>query len=333
MIDQPNVVVLGGGAGAVQVLVGLRGFAGQLTGILAVTDTGRSTGKVRYLGQMPAPGDIRNGLGTLAGEESTLAQLIQYRLHIPHAEVLDGVAFGNLMLMALMQMTGDFVAAIDILRDWLGIQDVRVLPVTTVSTHLCAELENGEIVEEELNVRAMNKPPIKRLFLQNPEARAYPACVEAIQAADLIVIAAGGLFTSVLACLVFEEITTAIRHSRAATVYICNTTVQPGQTDGYSLADHVRQIVQHVGHGVLDYVILNTLIPDEGVRAQYAAEGLQILIPTSQDLLSIEGVGVRAVLAEVAQITHQKRNLWQKQDSLHHDPVRVAAVLKQILAG
>lgn len=329
--ERPKIVVIGGGGGSVQVLHGLRHHTPHLTGVIAVTDTGRSTGKVRHLGNIPAPGDIRNGLGTLSQEhDPRLAELVQFRLNVPHFEMLDGVAFGNLMLMALTQITQDFAEAVNVMRQMLGVE-VMILPVTNHSTHLCAELENGEIVKQEVNVRGLNKPPIKRLFLENPEARAYPACVQALREADLIAIGPGSLFTTVLACLVFEDIAQAIRESKAAVVYICNTTTHPGQTDNYSLADHVQQIVAHLGAGVLDYVILNTQeVPPQLVEA-YAADRLEVLSPSPDQVAAIQALGVTPILAPVAEITEGKRELYNKQDSIRHDPERTAQVLLEIL--
>lgn len=324
----PNIVVIGGGGGSVQVLSGLRPLTPHLTGIIAVTDTGRSTGKVRFLGNMPAPGDIRNGLGTLC-DDPRLTKLIQFRLQIPHFDMLNGVAFGNLMLLAMTQITGDFAEAVDMMRQMVGVK-VDIFPVTNFSTHLCAELENGEIVEQEVNVRGLNKPPIKHLFLQNPEARAYYQCVDALRNADLIAIGPGSLFTTVLACLVFEDIAVAIKESKAKSVYICNTTTQPGQTDGYSLADHVQQIVAHLGAGVLDYVVVNNREAPPQLIEAYRKDGLDVLIPTESEIEKIRQMGVEPILAEVAQVTDGKRELYDKQDTIRHAPEAIAQALMEI---
>jgi len=226
-----KVVAIGGGLGAVQVLRGLQGHTEDLTGIIAVTDTGRSTGIVRDFAQIPAPGDVRNALATLAlQEDSLLARVMQHRIVAPNDPKLDGMAFGNLFIAALTQMADSFVSAIEQLSDFLEVQ-ANIYPVTEDNTHICAELMDGTIVEQEFNVRQLDKAAIKRIFVQNREATVYPPCLEALQAADLITIGPGSLFTTVIACLAFKEISQAIRNSKALKVYVCNTTTQPGQTD------------------------------------------------------------------------------------------------------
>lgn len=324
-----SAVSIGGGCGAVQVLIGLRPHISDLTGIIAVTDTGRSTGKVRSLANIPAPGDIRNALGTLAGDDSSFSRLIQHRMYMPKSEPLNGVAFGNLMLAALTQMSGDFGSAVETMRNMLGV-DVRILPVTVHNTHICAELVDGTMIAEELNVRALGKPDIRRVFIQDRMARAYRPGVEAILGADLVTIGPGSLFTTVLACLAFDEISSAIHDSKATTVYVCNNTTQPGQTDGYSLADHVYQVKTYL-NGRLDYVLLNSRAPSEALRAAYARDGVQVLLPTDDEVRRIERMGPRVIVRDLAQLTEDKRDLYDKQDSIRHDPEALGAVLMDIL--
>ena len=329
MSNSLNIVAIGGGGGTVQVLTGMRKYTPNLTGIIAVTDTGRSTGKVRELALIPAPGDIRNALGTLAGENSPIEQLIQHRLKVPHFQQLDGVAFGNLMLAALTQMKGDFGLAVEAMREMLRV-DVRILPVTTHNTHVCAELVDGTMIEQELNVRALRKPPIKRVFIQDRMARAYRPCLEAIAKADLITIGPGSLFTSVLACLAFEELSAAIQASHAKVVYICNNTTQPGQTDGYGLLDHVNQISKYL-NGRLEYALLNSRAPSAALRAAYAKDGVQVLLPTDDEITQIKALGVNVVVEDLAQLTEGKRDLFDKQDSIRHDPAALAQVLMGLI--
>jgi uncharacterized cofD-like protein len=268
-------------------------------------------------------------LGTLAGENTAFDQLIQHRLKVPKYEPLNGVAFGNLMLAALTQMTGDFGVACDLMREMLGVS-VRIMPVTTHNTHICAELEDGTMIEQEVNVRALGKPPIKRVFIQDRMARAYKPCLEAINEADLITIGPGSLFTTVLACLAFDELSEAIQTSRATTVYVCNNTTQPGQTDGYGLHDHVSQISKYL-NGRLDYVLINSRTPSPALRAAYAKDGVQVLLPTNEEIERIENLGVKVYARDLAQMTDAKRDLYDKQDSIRHDPEAVAKVLMELI--
>ena len=324
--NSPKIVCIGGGCGAAQVLLGLSQYTTGLTGIIAVTDTGRSTGKVRNLADIPAPGDIRNALASLSPIQSFLPSLMQHRLRVKNFEALDGIAMGNLIIAALTQMTGSFAQAVEMMAELLQVP-YKILPVTTENTHLCAELVDGTVVEQEFNVRSLNKPAIKRVFIQNSQAQAYAACVEALHAADIITIGPGSLFTTVLACLAFTEIAEAIQASKALTIYICNTTTQPGQTDGYSLSAHVQQVVAYLGPGALDFAIINTTLPPPEIAALYAQDGVLALEPSPAEIDKIRALGVEPLLAPVAEIPQAKRDLWQKQDSIRHHPDAVAKII------
>ena len=326
-----NVVSIGGGLGAVQVMRGMKRHTDNLTGIIAVTDTGRSTGIVREFAQIPAPGDIRNALATLADDDdSLLTRVMQHRIAAPGDPKLDGMAFGNLFIAALTQMSDSFIQAIQQISDFLNVQ-ANIFPVTEENTHICAELMDGTIVEQEFNVRQLDKAAIKRIFVQNPEATVYPPCVDALRQADLITIGPGSLFTTTIACLAFKEISQAIRDSKAVKVYVCNTTTQPGQTDDYSLADHVQQVVSYLGIGILDYVILNASTPTPELLELYAREKINVLLPTDDELHKIKTMGVQPVLADVADTRSDKRELWQKQDTIRHNPELTALTLLELM--
>jgi uncharacterized cofD-like protein len=327
--SKTKVVTIGGGGGSVQLLQGLRKYTQNLTGVIAVTDNGRSTGRARDILNIPAPGDIRNALGTLAQDQSIMPDVIQYRLNTPGYPVLDGMAFGNLLLGVLAHTTGDFVKAVDLLREMLKVT-VKILPVTESNTHLYAELADGSIAEGEFQVRGLDKAPIKRVYLKDKEARAYAETVEAVRQADLIVMGPGSLFTTVVACLVFEDLAKAVRESNAPTVYVCNTTTQPGQTDGFSISDHVYQILSYLGPGGLDYVIINTKMPPPELVEGYAKDKVYVLQPTAEELKKVELAGVKVLARDVA-LLESKRDLYQKQDSIRHDPEVVAEILMTLI--
>ncbi len=326
-----KVVSIGGGLGAVQIMQGMQRHTSDLTGIIAVTDTGRSTGIVREFAQIPAPGDIRNALATLAlDDDSLLTRVMQHRIVAPGDPKLDGMAFGNLFVAALTQMSGSFVMAIEQISEFLDVQ-ANIYPVTEENTHICAELMDGTIVEQEFNVRQLDKAAIKRIFVQNPEATVYRPCVDALRDADLITIGPGSLFTTIIAVLAFKEISQAIRDSNALKVYICNTTTQPGQTDGYSLSDHVQQVMSYLGIGVLDFVVLNATKPSPELMDLYARERVDVLLPTTHELHKILTMNVTPVEADVADTKSGKRALWQKQDTIRHNPDLIASALMELM--
>jgi uncharacterized cofD-like protein len=325
-MDPLRAVCVGGGLGAPTVMRGLRAHTADITGLIAVTDSGRSTGKVRIALDVPAPGDIRNALSVLAEGDPVLTRLMTHRFDTDKSEELNGMAFGNLFLAALTQQEGSFHRAVEEASRLLKLRG-RVLPVTLYNTHLCAELADGTIVEEEVQVRGLGKAAITRIFLKDDNVTATPGSVEAIEAADLITLGPGSLFTTVAACLLVPEIARAIANAQGLVVYIANTTQQPGQTDGLSLSDHVRVVQDYLGGAGLDAALINDDTPPEHLRRHYAEQGLEYLEPTAIEIEAIRGQHVRPVLAPVIDKWSGPRDLWLKQDTIRHDAERVARAL------
>jgi uncharacterized cofD-like protein len=305
----------------------------HVTGIIAVTDSGRSTGVVRSLLNIPAPGDLRNAMVTLSGADPILRDLFQHRLVSTRLNEFNGVAFGNLFIAALAQMTGSFERAVQETGRLLQ-PAATILPVTLANTHLCAELVDGSVRYEEVSVRALHKPAIKRIFLRDEGVEAYPPALEAIRQADLITIGPGSLFTTVIACLVVPGVREAIADARqrgACTVYVCNTTTQPGQTDGLTIFDHVAEVAGYAGRGQLDFALVNTGVPPAHVLERYRREGLFLLALSAEELRKITELGVQVVAGNLIESGAEERQLWNKQDSIRHDPELVAGELLRIL--
>ena len=328
-----RAVSFGGGVGAAQVLHGLRQYTDHVTGIIAVTDSGRSTGVVRSMLNVPAPGDLRNAIVTLSDADPVLRDLFQHRLVSSKLNDFNGVAFGNLFLAALAQMTGSFERAILELNRLMR-PSATILPVTLANTHLCAELVDGSVRYEEVSVRGLNKPAIKRVFLRDEGVEAYAPAIEAIRNADLITIGPGSLFTTVIACLVVPGIKEAIAEARqrgACAVYVCNSTSQPGQTDGFTIYDHVGEIVSYVGAGQLDVVLVNTGTPPPHVLERHRRDGLFLLGLSAEELRKIGELGVQVVAGNLIEQGSEERLLWNKQDAVRHDPQLVARELAGIV--
>jgi uncharacterized cofD-like protein/HAD superfamily hydrolase (TIGR01509 family) len=314
----PHVVALGGGTGLPIVLEGMKAFSRELTAVVAVTDNGRSSGRLRAdLGVLP-PGDIRNCLVALSGSARLLHDLFQYRFENGS---LEGMSFGNLLIAALTKVTGSFEQAVREVGRVLAIEG-RVLPATLADTHLCAELADGTIVTEEVNVREPGKAPIRRVFLRDNGVEAFEEALEAIEDADLIVLGPGSLYSSVVTNLLVPGIAETIRRSRARRVYVCNVMTQPGQTDGYTASVHVATVINHLG-GALDAVIVNRARPAADVLARYAAEGAELVAidPPLYDL------GPEIVEAELIENGSARPVPWEKQDLLRHDPKKLASLL------
>ena len=325
-----RAVCVGGGLGAPTVMAGLRRHTEDITGLIAVTDSGRSTGKVRIALDVPAPGDIRSALTVLAEGDPALVKLFSHRFETEKSEELSGMAFGNLFLAALTQQEGSFLRAVEEASRLLGIRG-RVLPVTLYNTHLCATLADGTVVEEEVNVRAAGKAPIKRIYLKDDDVRATDGSIEAIAAADLITLGPGSLFTTVCSCLLVPDIARAIADAKGLVVYVANTTRQPGQTDGFGIADHVRVVRDYLGGSGLDVALINDDPPPDHLRAHYAERGLVYLEPSTDELAKIADLGVRPVTAPVIDKWSGPRDLWLKQDTIRHDAARVAAALVRLV--
>jgi uncharacterized cofD-like protein len=249
----PRVVAIGGGTGLSGLLRGLKAFTDELTAVVTVADDGGSSGRLRReLGILP-PGDFRQCLVALANVEPLMKELLQYRFTA--GETLEGHSFGNLFLAALIAITGSFEGAIRESSRVLAVRG-RVLPSTLGNIVLGAEFEDGSVVIGESAIPGARKR-VRRLFLRPEHPAAYPEAVAAILTADLIVIGPGSLFTSVLPNLLVEGISRAVRQARAVKVLVCNVATEAGETDRFSLADHVAAIEAQVGCDLFTYVLAN----------------------------------------------------------------------------
>ncbi len=317
-----RVVAIGGGTGLPIVLEGMKKYSRDLTAIVTVTDSGRSSGRLRQdLGVLP-PGDIRNCLIALSESEKLLHELFNYRFD---RGALDGMSVGNLFIAAMAKVTGSFEQGIKETSNILAIRG-KVFPSTLRDTHICARLGDGTLVEEEFNVRQPGKQEIERVFLKPPDAEAFEEAVEEILSSDIIVLGPGSLFTSIISNVLVKGIAQAIKRSPAKKVYICNIVTQPGQTDGFDANKHVATIEKYLGEGVLDYVILNSGRPPDSILKRYEGDGAALV---KADEYS---GGVKAVVEDVMEDISEKRILWEKQDLIRHDPDKLARVLIETLS-
>jgi uncharacterized cofD-like protein len=242
------------------------------------------------------------------------------------------MALGNLILAAFSQALGDFERAVGAVARLLDCWAV-VLPVPSSPATLCARLADGSIVREELKVRATGKPPIAEVFLEPAVVRVPDACIHAIQEADLIVCGPGGLYCSVLPGLLPGPIRQAVQESRARTVYLCNTTTQPGQTDGFDCVAHVREMVRYLGEGHLDYVLLNTQVPTDEMIASYRQDEVHFMPVTPEEIRRIKVLGPTPIVGNFVEQDWRGKRALHKLDTIRHDPHKVATALKSLLVG
>ncbi|MPZ15847.1 MAG: uridine diphosphate-N-acetylglucosamine-binding protein YvcK [Chloroflexi bacterium] len=238
----PKVVVIGGGTGLSVALRGLKQYTSNLTAIVTVADDGGSSGRLRRdMGMLP-PGDFRNCMIALADVEPLMEKLLQYRFN--HGSGLDGHSFGNLFIVAMAEVTGNFERALQESSRVLAVRG-RVLPSTLANVTLCAEMDDSGTVHGESAISTSGRH-IRHVYLQPDDPPAYPEAVGAIYDADLVVVGPGSLYTSVLPNLLVSDIGAALQRCKALKLYVCNVATQPGETEGYRVDDHVDALARHL---------------------------------------------------------------------------------------
>ena len=286
-----KIVAIGGGTGLSSLLRGLKHFSHNLTAIVTVADDGGSSGRLRTeLGVLP-PGDIRNCIAALA-KEDLLRELFQYRFSA--GDGLKGHSFGNLFLTAMTEVTGNFETAIAACSEVLTIKG-RVLPATLDDMRLWAELDGGKLVEGESNIAAA-KGKIEHIGCIPARPTALPASIKAIKSADCIVLGPGSLYTSIIPNLLVPEIKDAIANTHVPRIYVCNIMTQPGETDDYTVSDHLKAIERACGQKIFDLVIVNSQPLSPQALAKYAEEGSY---PVTIDRAELDLLGCNVILADI----------------------------------
>jgi uncharacterized cofD-like protein len=262
----PKVVVIGGGTGLSVMLRGLKTKTYNLTAVVTVADDGGSTGRIRQDLDIIAPGDLRNCLVALADKEGLMEKLFAHRFG--GSGNLTGHSFGNLFIAALIEILGDVEEAMDATSKVLKVRG-KVIPASAEKILLNAEMTDGRIIQGESQIpKAHGK--IKRVFTTPEHPQAIKTAVSAIKNADTIVLGPGSLYTSILPNLCVPDIATAVCNSKAKKIYICNVMTQRGETDDYTVADHVRAINRQAGKDIIDFVIANNGNIDTSILQKYA---------------------------------------------------------------
>lgn len=321
-INAIKLVAIGGGTGLSTLLKGLKKrleFAGagepkiDLTAIITVTDDGKSSGRLRQeFGVLP-PGDIRNCLVALAGEDQLAAKLFSHRF--PGDGSVGGHSLGNLMLLALEQMSGDFLTAIEQARRMLNVK-ARILPSTLDHVDLVARL-NGKSVKGQVAIKSQTTP-IRELSLDPPDARALPAAVQAIREADLITFGPGSLFTSVIANLLVKGIANALTASPAKKIYICNVMTEFDETNEFAAEDHVRQLLAYAPGLKLDCALFNNAPISEEMLSRYEAERASPIAPLTN------------APPEFGEVQFVAAPLASESRAVRHDPEKLSRAIFEV---
>jgi uncharacterized cofD-like protein len=305
----PRIVVMGGGTGLSVMLRGLKEKPLDITAIVTVADDGGSSGILRNELQMPPPGDIRNVLTALADVEPLLSDMLNYRF--ASGSGLAGHSLGNLILAAITDISGDFVTAVRELSRVFAVRG-RVLPAAGQAVVLHAEMEDGTIVTGESKIPEV-RGKIKRIFLEPEEVEPLPEAVEAIREADAILIGPGSLYTSIIPNLLVPKLAEAVlENTSAIKIFICNVMTQPGETDDYTVSDHLQAVYNHVGKHLFDYVIVNDGEIPPQVQDFYAEKGAK---PVQVDWDNVTGQGYK-VIADTLVLF--RRYLRHDADKLSH---------------
>ncbi len=330
----PRVVAIGGGTGLPNVLRGLRPLLYQetdrqpstaprdrLVAIVATSDDGGSSGKLRAEFNMIPPGDIRNCLAALSDNHALIADIFQYRFG--SGDGLNGHALGNLVLAALADVMNDFPRAVEIAALVVGARGT-VLPATSEVVTLVAEFEDGRVMSGETAISNAGGR-IARVSLIPERPRFLPETSEMIRRADVVVAGPGSLYTSILPPLLVPQVSDAIRRSQATRVLVANLMTEPGETDDYSVLEHVLTIERHLGAQLFDYVIYNTAPVPDALAAAYQACGSRPIVTgtfelNALDKLNIQPIGVPLISEHPA-------------GKIRHHPERLAAAITALGQG
>lgn len=309
----PKIVAIGGGTGLSTLLKGLKNLTNNITAVVTVGDDGGSSGRLRHeLGVLP-PGDIRNCIAALADDEDLVTKLFQYRFKT--GEGLEGHSFGNLFLSALCSITGDMVNAVMESSKVLSIRG-RVLPSTLDDMKLVAKMDTGEIVCGESNIPEA-KGKIEKIYTDPINCRALKDVLLAIEDAELIILGPGSLYTSVIPNLLIKDISLALAKSKAKKIYICNIMTQPGETDGFSVSDHIKTINEHadVNKNLIDAVLVNDTLNETLVEEYKKVNSYPVIL----DAENVKSMNIEVV----------KRKLLEDNTTtlVRHSPKRLARAI------
>ena len=262
-----KVVTIGGGTGLSVLLRGLKKYPLDITAVVTVADDGGSSGKIRSDMNIPSPGDIRNVIAALSDVEPYLEKMFQYRFD---SGEIKGHPVGNLMLAAMTDIHGDFTTAVKIMSKILNVRGT-VLPTTNEMATLNAQLDNGEIVRGESSITKKGGV-IDHVYITPSRVKASPDVLKAIEECDYIVMGPGSLYTSIIPNLVVNGVAEKIVASKAKKIYVSNVMTQHGETDNYSVSDHIKAINKHINTNIFDLVIANSREFEEEIIEKYKKE-------------------------------------------------------------
>lgn len=314
----PKIVVIGGGSGLNTVLRGLKNYTDNITAIVTVSDYGETPTDSRQALKVLPMNDIKDSLSALSYDENTMDALLNVNFDDGR---LKGLSFSDIYFLAMNKIYGNFSKSVENSTKVLNITG-KVLPVTLDEIKICAELEDGSVIETRDKIpEAVTEKvqKISRIFISPTNCRPAPGVIDAIKEADAIVIGPGSLYTNVIPNLLVNGIARAIKDSRAIKVYVSNIMTEMGQTDEYTLSDHIKAIQDYIGEGIIDYCIYDTgeIVPEFIHR--YNLKGADVVLP---DTVKARALGVKLVQRNLSKI---------EGDSIRHDSDVIASTIIQLV--
>ena len=307
-----KVIVFGGGHGANYFLKGLKEFPLDIVAVISVSDNGRSTGKLRNEFNMPAMGDIRNVIVSLSNIDNDLKESLQYRFHTNSD--LNGHPLGNLILASMYQKTGSFKKSIDMFSTLVNLKH-KVLPLSEDYLTLMGETIDGEIVEGECNLPLVDKKYKRIFYKENPTV--LQEVLDEIEKADAIIFSMGSLYTSIIPHLLCPQIIDALKNTKKEKIYICNAVTQPGETDDYTVSDHVKELNKYLKYSKIDAVVVaNTKISEKIVK-KYSNEEQKSLVKI--DKKNLDAIGCKLIKSDMLFI--------DEDNYIRHDSIKLATTI------
>ena len=307
-----KIVVLGGGTGQSILLSGLKKFPFDITSIVSVCDDGKSTGRLRHEYNVPAMGDLRRVLISLAETEDVVDKFVNYRFN--KGSELGGHTVGNILLTALADIYGNMSSAVSQFSKILNMRG-KVIPFSDDNIILMGEMEDGSVVEGEHNITETNKK-IKKVYYKN-EVNVNPEVIKSIKESDAIILSMGSVYTSIIPNLLCKDVIEAIDNSKAKIIYVCNIMTQPGETDDFTVSDHINLLDSYLGKRKIDIVMTNSEKISKKIQRKY--ETME-----QKDLVNVDDKNIK--------IEHIKRPFAKIEDSIiRHDSIKVGLEIMNIL--
>lgn len=314
----PKIVVIGGGTGLNSVLKGLKKYTDNLTAIVTVSDYGEKSSDSRIMLDTLPLEDIKESIVALSTNEDEMNSLLNYKFQYGK---LQSLSFGDIYLLAMQNIYKDFSKSVKQSSDVLNMTG-KVLPVTMEEMKICAELEDGTIIENRADIPDIvnqKSSKINRIFINPSNCRVAPGVAQAIEEADAVIIGPGNLYTNVIPNLLVKGVARAIKNCKRFKIYISNIMTEPGQTYNYTLSDHVKAIIDHVGEGVIDYCIYDTgeIVPE--IIRKYNMEGSELV---EQDTAKAKALGMHLLKRDLATVDG---------DRIRHNPDAIAASIIELI--